>query len=155
EVVIPEVPRTQLAALLPEWQDLGVRVAAAGADVVPITAVNRGPIATYDQLHAAAVRAVDSGKKATVSPGRVSPQSGVPVQPAQLLALSQAAAPGEGLLRVAEDGNPWVLVRRDGVRCKVLARVERQRRLLQVVLSLGVCWGPQVLLPRDVQAACD
>src|SRR5262249_3266735 len=70
-------------------------------------------------------------------------------------ALAQATAPEEPLMRVTEDGNQWVLVRQSGVRCKIMSRVERSRGLLQMVVSLGLCWGPEVQLPCEVRVTCD
>jgi hypothetical protein len=72
-----------------------------------------------------------------------------------LLALNQAAAPSGVVLRVNETGNPWAVLREDGVRCKVATQVERQHGILRVVLGLTVCWGAPVQLPRELRADCD
>jgi hypothetical protein len=71
-----------------------------------------------------------------------------------LLRLALAAAPAEPVIRLSEDGNPWLLVRHEGIACKVLARVERNRKILHVNLSVRPQTGAARKLPADVTASC-
>jgi hypothetical protein len=162
DALVPTLSGAALTRLLPRWHYPEVQLASAATTAVAdyrIAAVNDMPVANCDQLHAATLRALGKGKNLTVriaGPGEADKAAAaVAVEPAQLLALAHATAPGERLLRVTEDGNPWVLLRQDGLRCKVTARVERQRAILQLALSVGVCDGDAVRLPREVRASCD
>jgi hypothetical protein len=104
-------------------------------------------------------KAAVGGKKMTVTlavrGGSAERTSNIDVDAGQLFALSQAATPREQLLRVTEGGNPWVVLRQDGVRCKLTSRVEPHRAVLQVALGMAVHWGNQAELPREVLATCD
>src|SRR5439155_2268186 len=141
DLIAPEVAGRTLTSLLPEVPRADIRLASAGAEAETyrVTAVNGQAVADCGQLHAAVTAAAQGGKKSTVTlagPGGGG-KAGIRVsaEPAQLLALSQATAGGAPLLRVTEGGNPWTVLRQDGMRCKATARVEPRRGLLQVVLG--------------------
>jgi hypothetical protein len=161
EVVVPAVWEQAVVQVLPQWPHDEIKTVSTGSELreCRITGVNEIPVSDYNQLHAAVARAVGSGKNISVtlsSPGQVGKGGKrMAVEPAQLLALSQAAAPKEKLLRVTEDGNTWVILREGAVRCKLMTRLERSRCLLHVAVGLEVCWGPQLSLPREVCASCD
>src|SRR5262249_14850971 len=135
---------------------------SAGREPSPfiITGVAGHSVKHCNQLNDEVERVVAAGKPVQVAllaadaAPNASPTS-INLEPPALVALSQLAAPEPALMRITEDGNPWILLRQDGVRCKIMARVERSRGLLQLIISLGVCWGPQVLLPAEIQASCD
>jgi hypothetical protein len=159
EVVLPEVAGPTLAAVLPQWHlpELQLASTDAGNATYRIAAVNGTPVSDCNQLHAAATRALARKKNITVALADKGgkPGTSMSVDPPQLLALTQAAAAHTQLLRVTEGGNPWVVVRQGGVRCKLMARIERERGILQMALGLTVCWGAQMELPREVTATCD
>jgi len=160
DTVLPVVPFSTLVQLVPESRPAEIKVASAGdTQVCRISAIDGTAVNNCNQLHAAATRVVDSGKKVTVTVAAEgasqNPAMAAEVLPTKLIALSQAAAPQEQMLRVTADGNPWVLIREGGIRCKVMARVERTTGLMQVAVSLGVCWGDPVTLPVEIQADCD
>lgn len=160
ELVMPVLPESSCVALLPDWQRPEIEPASAGGQPsLRITKVQNLPVADYNQLQLAVVRAQDAGKKIAVTFAAESPTHRAPatleMEPQRLLAVSQAAAPQEGRLRVTEDGNTWVLIRQDGIRCKLMARVERQRGLLHLVVAEAVCWGEQAMLPQEVRASCN
>jgi hypothetical protein len=162
EVVRAAIAGNSLAALIPEYQESRAIPASAGRDASAfvITGVQGHAVKHCNQLNGAIEQALAAGKPiqvALLDENAIAHSSPlmVNVEPSALLALAQATAPEEPLMRVTEDGNQWVLVRQSGVRCKIMGRVERSRGLLQVVMSLGLCWGPEVQLPCEVRAACD
>jgi len=161
ETLAPILPEPSVAILLPQWKESDIQTVSAEASPaeIRITAINEVPVADCNQLHAAVARALASGKELKVGMRNVaSPEQAertLSVEPVQLAALNQAAAPRSVLARVTEGGNNWAVLREDSVRCKLMARVERQRRLLHVAVGLTVCWGPQVTLPKDVRASCN
>jgi hypothetical protein len=160
ELVMPVLPESSCVALLPDWQQPEIRPASAVAQPrYRITKIQNAPVADFNQMQLAVARAQDAGKKIAVTliPEATASRSPVTLEmePLRLLTVSHAAAPHEGLLRVTEDGNPWLLIRHHGIRCKLMARVERQRGLLHLAVAEAVCWGEQATLPREVQASCN
>jgi len=160
ETILTTVADSSVRELLPEFRAPDIKLVSAGDhEAYRITAINGAAINDYNQLNTSAAQAVDSGKKVTITltaeGGSQGPSSEVTVEPAKLMALTQAVSSREPLVRVSAEGNPWLLIREDGTRCKVMSRVERTRCLMHVAVSLGVCWGAAQTLPGDVQAMCD
>lgn len=159
ELVRATLPGEALAALVPEIARPEIILVSGrtGASAVEVTAVGGKSIKDYNQLDAAASAAAESGKPITVAFRSPSASAGAPppsveIKPAALNALCCAVAPQETLLRVTDHGNPWVAIRRGGVRAKVLTRVERRHGLLQVAMTMGVHWGDPLTLPVEIQA---
>jgi hypothetical protein len=72
-----------------------------------------------------------------------------------LVALTQTAAGDQPLIRVSDGGNSSLVIREGGIRCKLTARVERERGILHLVVSLGASWGDKQLLPTEIRADCN
>jgi hypothetical protein len=110
-------------------------------------------------LHGRIEKACEDNRRVKVTFCSTSSSEGPEIReeltPSQLLAIAQSAAPDVPHYRTTEDGNAWMVIRQNGVRCKVLPRVERERGLLQLVLSLNVASGPKRILPHEVTAHCD
>jgi hypothetical protein len=160
ETVPPVIPAAAVAELVPELKGQEVRLASTGGTAaLTISAINGNPVNNYNQLNSAATRALDLRKNVTVSLSGEGPSSSpavvTEVVPSKLVALGQAAAPQEPVLRVTADGNPWVLIREGGIRCKVMARVERTRGVMHVAVALGNSWGAPVTLPGEIHASCN
>jgi hypothetical protein len=105
-------------------------------------------------LHVRPEAKVTLGLERTDAPGGASPVRFV-VEAARLRLIEQGVSPEAESIRIVDEGNPCVLLRDGGVRAKVVARAERERGLLQVVLSLSLTSGSERALPRDVRAFCD
>ncbi len=161
ELLRPTISRETLAALVPDLRQDGCALASAPppSSALVVTRVQNLALKDCNQLHHAVETCLDAGKPVQVEFVSEAAAGSAPlnatVKPPALLPFLQGVAPGEPQMRVTEGGNPWVVLRQDGTRCKVMARVERTRGLLQVVLSLAVCSGPPVQMPVDVRAFCD
>jgi hypothetical protein len=59
------------------------------------------------------------------------------------------------VLQIADQGNPCFTIRDDRVRAKLVARVERSRGILQLVLTCRVMRPSDGPVPREVRAACE
>jgi hypothetical protein len=160
ELVRPVVQREALAGIVPGLGK-GEIVQVASASLAPpleVVAVGKQSIADYGQLNAAVEAAATAGKSVNVTfrdPARSGHQPSAEIKPAVLAALCHEATPDKGIVRVTEDGNPWAVVRQGSIRCKAMARVERDHGLLHVALSLSHIGGAAVTLPAEVQATCD
>lgn len=121
-------------------------------DRVAISNVNGLDVRTYSRLSAILenVARGDEPAKVRLDDGREAE-----VKPDNLIRLLHGTAHNVQRIRVTEDGNPWIITRSDGVRCKVFPRVERSRGLLQLVVTLQLLWGDQRVLPADVRVFCD
>lgn len=151
-----------VAYFLPELKRDGVQLVSMSGRTAAFHIVNVDghPIRNCADLNLALVEAIDAEKDIqvdlTVADGRAASTTvAAMVDQPTLLSLTHAVADDQPVMRVAEDGNLWLWIRDGGVRGKLMVRVERERGLLQVVLSVANCWGNQELLPVEVRAACD
>ena len=83
------------------------------------------------------------------------PEIAVQLDSSQLVEVTQLIAPDQPAMRITKDGNPWIVFREQGVRCELMARTERTRGLLHVVIALANCGDKPMLLPVEVRATCD
>jgi hypothetical protein len=172
--------RESLASILPDGEHAFVQLASlpASQSEFQVARVAGKQVRSFEQLHAAVERASDScdnvevvvaatrvhavsippstsGASESVRPiGLDNETESVELTPAALRALEQGVAKRQKVIRVFEDGNPWLIVREDNVRCKLTARVERSSGLMQVIMTLGLVSGPPQLLPAEVRASC-
>jgi hypothetical protein len=72
----------------------------------------------------------------------------------QVIQLQRAAAPESPIMRVSEDGNPWVLIRQQNVLAKLMIRVERRRGLVQVIVEIRP-FDESRPLPLDLRVSCN
>jgi hypothetical protein len=160
ETVPPTVTRETLAALLGDDAPSAVRLASTSAfpATYQITHISGRAIHNYQEFHAAVQRA-KAKPAAVLAFQETGTTAAVPtpveLNAARLAALEQATAGEQQALAVAEDGNPWVVLRQAGGCCKLTARVERGRGILQVVLSTSLVSGEQQLLPVEVRTWCE
>jgi len=161
ESVPVHVPEDVVAHFAPGAINPGLRLASATPAVpMAISVVNDTRIRTLADLDQSLQEALDTadGKAPVVEfVGGMAGSVPIPVQvaPNNLVALAHACVPERTPVRVIEDGNLWVLVKDDAVRCKIMIRKERYSQLLHVVVSLKVCWGPPRKLPVGLTASCD
>jgi len=125
---------------------------------VKVTCVNSFAVRNFDDLNRA-IHAV-SRKEGSVqvdfcSEAAASRSWATRVEPARLRILSQSVADDVPAMRVNEDGNPWIMIREGDVRCLITARLEREHRMLQLIVSLTNCGFDNVMLPANVEARCD
>jgi hypothetical protein len=152
-----------LTRLLGSSDNPDVRLASLSTDDagLQIAQVAGKSVQNYEQLCAAAQRAAEQGDQLEVTVrgtglATESADAQFRVAPPTLLAIAQRAAQSEEMLRVTEDGNPWILIRDGDVRCRITARVERESGLMQLVLSLGVVrGGAPTELPCEIRATCN
>ncbi len=161
EAVMPTLEASRLAALLHDSHFTEIQPASSSNAPMSfrIAAINGAAMSNFNQLNAAATAERNAGNNFAVSLVAEGPAESasrtIHVDRAKLLALAQAAACSETGLRVTEDGNPWLLIRDDGVRCLVMARVERRRHMLHLAVSLSTCWGSAANLPGEIEVSCD
>jgi hypothetical protein len=162
EIIRPCVRHDALVHFAPDFRREPIQLAST-ADTDPsyrIINVEGTEVSNYAELNMALEKAMaKSGKvQFDVVNAHVpnnGPAAAVVVDPHTLIAVTQSIAPEQKVVRIADHGNPWMVIRDDGVRCKLMARVERGRGLLQVVMSLVTCWGDEILLPVEVRAFCN
>jgi hypothetical protein len=162
EVVSPTVSADTLASLVPEFGPRAVTLVSTHSMQPSYQIKNVGglEVRNYGDLQLAVARSTDSSDRVQVDVvggdvARGAPRVAMAVDPPKLRALVHAVARDQPVIRIVDDGNPWLMLREDGVCCRLMARVERERGLLQVVMSIGNCWGQAVFLPFEVQAYCD
>ncbi|HIQ21108.1 MAG TPA: hypothetical protein EYH34_07730 [Planctomycetes bacterium] len=154
ELFVPEAERHAVAHLIPELRT-ATQPAAATLPAAPVTVIELDgqAVRTVHHLHAAAERAVDSGRASElVIADPMGARIRTTVPPDRLIALAAAAVPDRTAMEMTDEGNPWIVFRQDGLRCRLLARLERHTGLLQLIIGVKNCWGPQRLLPVEVTA---
>lgn len=161
ESIKSTVPLDAVAVFAPDADVSAIQLAStAQQPQIPITVVNDAQVHTLAELHTGIVEAVEnsSDEEAVIefAVGSTADQS-MPVKISRnnLIALEHASLPDRSPIRVVEDANPWVLLKDDGVRCKLMLRTEENSKLVHVAMSLKVCWGQSVTLPRDLHVFCE
>lgn len=91
---------------------------------------------------------------APIGARRNSAESAHKLDRSTLIALTHAIAPATSTFRVAEGGNPTLVIRDGSVRANVVLRVERNIGLAQLVVTLANCHGKDLLLPVEVRVQC-
>lgn len=123
-----------------------------------ISAVNDTSVRTFAELNTAVEAAVQSDVDPVIElTGDSHRDNSVPVKlsSTDLTAIAHAATPEAQPIRLVEDGNSWILIREDGVRCKVMLRREQASGLIHVVMNLKLCWGESRRLPVNVVVRSD
>jgi hypothetical protein len=83
------------------------------------------------------------------------PSIPIPMDPRKLLVMAQVSGADHQIVRMTHGGRPSALIRQGPVRCVVTPRLERERGLLQLILTERVCWGERRVLPLEVTVTCD
>ncbi len=159
-------PSDAVAQFVPQWTQYDIQLASThqaaplGKHGFQISNVGGHPVTSVADLNRALDQAAIAHRKVQVdlvpafSAGSQD-EVAVEVDLPALYALCHSVADDQPVMKAAEDGNPWLIVRSRGIRAKLMVRLERNHDLLQVVLSLTNCWDPTSALPIEVQAAAD
>ena len=145
-----------VTAFLPALNRDGIRLVSNTNSPTPwsVTAVNNVRVRTVADLNAAVDAAVEGETKQSIVEiaDEISGQSSVPVEVSStnLISLAHSCVPDDTPLRLVEGGNSWILLKDEGVRCKVMLRRERRSGLIHVVMGLKLCWGAPRKLPAAV-----
>lgn len=161
EVVSVDVPQDVVAMLAPDMGQNKIQLVSGSHSPTGIRVVeaNGRRISNCAQFQSVVEHALSTESSTEIvlaaATGNRESAERLELSPSELTSLSNMVSPGESVMRVDEDGSPWVLIRNEATRCRMMVRAERSRGLVQVVLSLGVCWGEQKKLPLEVRADCD
>jgi hypothetical protein len=160
ELVQPMLPAEALTAFVPQLPPSEIQLVSFTPGVpLFVSQIDRKKVHHFGQLHSAVEDCLSNKDKGQVRIALRGPNSPLEVEAdvsrETLQSLQQAASPEATEITIADEGSSWLLVRRGGVRAKVLCRAERQRGLLHVLLGTKVYWGPPRLLPAEVTATCD
>ena len=159
EFAAASVPQEAVAAFVPQFQLDSVQlVSTHSSQPLSIDVVNSTRIKSIADLNLAIAES-DTNEPTNKEIIEIASASGTSV-PAkittqQLQAVGLASLPNRTPIRVVESGNPWVLLRDDSVRYKLMLRKEQRTGLVHLALSVKVCWGPEVVLPIDVTLHSD
>jgi hypothetical protein len=159
EIVVSDAA---VAAFVPSVNTNKIRLASCdGENPVKVYAINQQKVRTVDDLNLAVENACERSSDKYKEPivelvGGLAGANPVPVKisPNDLIGLAHSCLPDASQTRVALDGNPWVLLRDDSVRCKTMLRKERRSNLVHLVMSLKVCWGDPKKLPVSLAVKC-
>jgi len=159
DTVVPTLSQSAVVSLLPKYQGSAYEQTSwSSAAACRITSINGIPVHNLNDLADACAKVANLHKAAKIGieksgdDGQSSPM--IEVDENKLLAVLQVAAPEEPVVRINADGNQWVVIRQDDVRCELMVRVERRLGLVHVVLCPGLCWGSPRVLPVDIRATC-
>jgi hypothetical protein len=156
------VPRQAVAYYCPSLRGDGILLASTHTWESAFSIVNVGGrhVQNCADLYVAVERAIELSQRPQVdlccaNDPEGSPEVAVHVDRRALIGLTLAAHQNQPVLRIVEDGH-FALVIMDGViRAKLTARLERRRRLLQVVLSMVNLGDREEILPLDLRASCN
>jgi hypothetical protein len=161
ELVLTNIAHDVVARVAPEVHFSPVQTASYDDMACDARVINIGgqKVANFAELAAAEAAAVDQKGETQVdvavsSNGQMQTVA-INVDQAELHMLCNSVSPETRAIRVLEGGNPWVVVRDGAIRCKLMARAERVRGLLQVVVSLATSADVTTLQPYEVRASCD
>lgn len=161
ETIPAVVPVDAVVAFAPDFKHNPVRLASTDQpSPLSIQVVNTTKVRNYADLHASVEAALSQKKDKLPVMELGSSAPGSTSQPVEisydsLVALEHASLPDHSLTRIVEDGNPWVIIKDNSVRCKLMVRREQRTRLVHVAVAIKNCWGPPVKLPANLRASCD
>ena len=120
-------PKTGIAILPELGQSREIQLASYDSETVPSRIVHAAgkPVSSFADLEAVVVRANQDNEFVQVTFQMETGANGhigktVDASPRNLAALSQVAAPKHRMIRINENGNPWILLRKDGLRVKLM-----------------------------------
>jgi hypothetical protein len=156
ELLATDVPNETLASLFPEAPGLGVQLVSTDASASSMRIANVGGREVHNCADLYDATSRNSGNEPVqvdlrAANGR---EIAVRVTPIALQNLASSTVTKYPVLRAADGGSACLVVREAGVCGKVVTRAERSRGLLQIVLSCRALDNREVLLPREVRAAC-
>lgn len=158
EAVTPVLTAPTLSRIAPnETFPWSVQLASTGPPVdLQVASIQGSPVASFADFHASVAKAAPKHNKIQIDIRKANaladtPATSVSLSPEELVRLEHEIAPASPMLRIMEDGNPWVLIRCEGVSAKLMARVERSHGILQVVLATS-SQGKNYPLPVDAHA---
>ena len=161
-IMVDVDPKTGIAILPELGQSREIQLASYDSEAVPSRIVHAAgkPVSSFADLEAVAVRAKQDNEFVQVTFRMETGTAGpigkiVDASPENLTALSQVAAPKHRMIRINENGNPWILLRKDGLRIKLMGRAERETGLLQLVFEQSLCWGYETVAIDEVSVTCD
>ena len=161
ESVASTVRRESAAPILAKNKDWPVQQASFTDDPGTLEVINIGgqKVANLSDLVRAEDLALERHGKTQVDislpgndPGHI---VAVTLDRAELKSFCNSVSLEANKVRITQDGNPWIVVRSGDIRCKLTARVEKSRGLMQVVMSIDSSAASDLIQPRDVKAACD
>ena len=167
ELIQPIVSHQLLTRLLPGQLHGEIALVSGGANMPSdrvILKVNETPISNWGQLldvsefamnrsGASEAKHVDIVLGSTASPANT--QQTIRVSPETLASLVQSASANSTVIRVSDGGNSAIVIRENGIQCKLSTRIERQTGILHIVLALRSTIGEKKLLPVEISAASD
>lgn len=156
EIVPTSVPSEVVAVLVPS-SDNEIRLAShRPTSPTSVSRVDGRQIANCAQLQSIVERVLESGDSSEVvlEQGNT-PLTTVSLTAEQLAVLSNRVGESSAALRIDDEEGTWLLIRDQGIRCRVLLKVDRKRGLIQMVMSLGIYYGSQQLLPKEVKLEAD
>jgi hypothetical protein len=162
ELIAAQLKSTALAQIVPDVGDKKIQLAgySDAPQQMEISHIAAKPIRNCQDFFAAEAAAAESGKAVQCdftesgSPPGSKPVAAM-VDQKSLLSLKAQVASDQPVMRLSHDGNPYVLIRRNGVSCQLTARVERTHGILQVITDLSNCSGSPKMLPVEMTASCD
>lgn len=160
DVVSAWVPAAAVAQIAPQAAQPSLVQLASTHQHVPLSVANvQGEtVGNFADLHRAQDQALQSKRPIQVDLNTAADRgrggTSVSLDQEQFVQLVHATATDSPVMRVNEDGNPWVLIRHQGVSAKVTVRVERGSGLVQLILSTR-SFGETRALPLEVRLACN
>jgi hypothetical protein len=160
--IVPTIPHAVLAHFVPDLHSGQVQLASVGNPDQNFRIVNidGNDVRTFADIYDVSSRTATASESIQIdiidaSAAPESPKTALVLQRSTLAALTQATAVQQPVIKVADGGNPGLMIREGGVQCGLTIRIERQHGLLQVVASLSNQWGVDRLLPVEVTAQCN
>jgi hypothetical protein len=147
-----------VAQVLPGLAPEGIQQASLDdSSRLRIRSIDGQRVGNFAEFHREVARVIDDPEivRASFEHEQIGAPQQADMTPADLLSLYQITAPDQQLVSVVEEGNPWIVLRDGAARCRVMARVERERGLLHLLVATKLCWGPPQLMPTEITAQCD
>lgn len=156
ELLAAEVSRELVARLFPNLDTSSVQLASAQDGFPGMRIINMGghEVRNCADLYEALDKNAGQEKVQIDLASHGGREIAVATNSAALQELAFTVAPEHAVMRIADQGNPALVIREAGIHAKLVIRVERSRGLLQLALSCQNAGFREVLLPREVRAAC-